>query len=128
MASSKSIIGVIIVIAVIAIIAFGYISANSHITKVDILSNSTLKNGDSVVIQLNDKYGNVYPQENIDVKILDDSGWANKYSVTTDSNGKASIKLTAFDNGNYTIHTNYNGTLFNKEYHGINSLKIDDGY
>lgn len=128
MASSKSIISVIIVIAVIAIIAFGYISANSHITKVDILSNSTLKNGDSVVIQLNDKYGNVYPQENIDVKILDDSGWANKYSVTTDSNGKASIKLTAFDNGNYTIHTNYNGTLFNKEYHGINSLKIDDGY
>lgn len=128
MASSKSIIGVIIVIAVIAIIAFGYISANSHITKVDILSNSTLKNGDSVVIQLNDKYGNVYPKENIDVKILDDSGWANKYSVTTDSNGKASIKLTAFDNGNYTIHTNYNGTLFNKEYHGINSLKIDDGY
>ena len=128
MASSKSIIGVIIVIAVIAIIAFGYISANSHITKVDILSNSTLKNGDSVVIQLNDKYGNVYPKENIDVKILDDSGWANQYSVTTDSNGKASIKLTAFDNGNYTIHTNYNGTLFNKEYHGINSLKIDDGY
>ncbi|WP_296857119.1 hypothetical protein [uncultured Methanobrevibacter sp.] len=128
MASSKSIISVIIVIAVIAIIAFGYISANSHITKVDILSNSTLKNGDSVVIQLNDKYGNVYPKENIDVKILDDSGWANKYSVTTDSNGKASIKLTAFDNGNYTIHTNYNGTLFNKEYHGINSLKIDDGY
>jgi hypothetical protein len=128
MASSKSIISVIIVIAVIAIIAFGYISANSHITKVDILSNSTLKNGDSVVIQLNDKYGNVYPQENIDVKILDDSGWANKYSVTTDSNGKASIKLTALDNGNYTIHTNYNGTLFNKEYHGINSLKIDDGY
>lgn len=128
MASSKSIISVIIVIAVIAIIAFGYISANSHITKVDILSNSTLKNGDSVVIQLNDKYGNVYPKENIDVKILDDSGWANKYSVTTDSNGKASIKLTALDNGNYTIHTNYNGTLFNKEYHGINSLKIDDGY
>lgn len=128
MASSKSIISVIIVIAVIAIIAFGYISANSHITKVDILSNSTLKNGDSVVIQLNDKYGNVYPQENIDVKILDDSGWANKYSVTTDNNGKASIKLTALDNGNYTIHTNYNGTLFNKEYHGINSLKIDDGY
>ena len=128
MASSKSIISVIIVIAVIAIIAFGYISANSHITKVDILSNSTLKNGDSVVIQLNDKYGNVYPKENIDVKILDDSGWANKYSVTTYSNGKASIKLTAFDNGNYTIHTNYNGTLFNKEYHGINSLKIDDGY
>ena len=48
--------------------------------------------------------------------------------MTYDSNGKASIKLTAFDNGNYTIHTNYNGTLFNKEYHGINSLKIDDGY
>ena len=128
MASSKSIISIIIVVAIIAIIAFGYISANSHITKVDILSNSTLKNGDSVVIQLNDKYGNVYPKENIDVKILDDSGWANKYSVTTDSNGKAYIKLTALDNGNYTIHTNYNGTLFNKEYHGINSLKIDDGY
>ena len=128
MSKIKTIIIAVIVILIIAIGAFAYIQANSHNTKVDVVSNSTLKNGDAVQIVLNDEYRNVYPNEIVHIKILDDSGWANKYDVTTGEDGEASVVLQAYDNGNYTIHTNYNGTLFNKPYHGITNLVIDDGY
>lgn len=128
MSKVKTIIIAVIVLLIIAIGAFAYIQANSHNTKVEIISNSTLKNGDMVQILLNDEYRNVYPGETINIKILDDSGWANNYEVTTDDEGEASVVLQTYENGNYTIHTNYNGTMFNKPYHGVNSLVIDDGF
>lgn len=128
MVNAKSLIVPIIVILIVLIAAFMFIQANSHNTKVEVISNSTLKNGDAVQIVLKDEYRNVYPNENVHVKILDDHGWADNYDVTTDDEGEASVVLSTFENGNYTIHTNYNGTLFNKPYHGVDSLVIDDGY
>ena len=124
----KTIISIVIIILVIIIGAFLFIQANSHNTKVDVISNSSLKNGDKVQIVLTDDYRNVYPGEKVQIKILDESGWANYYDVVTDNSGEASVALSTFDNGNYTIHTNYNGTLFNKAYHGVDSLVIDDGF
>lgn len=128
MVKSKTVVISIIIIFIVAIGAYMFIQANSHDTKVEVISNSTLKNGDTVQIVLKDNYRNVYPNEKIHIKILDDSGWADNYDVTTDESGEASVVLSAFENGNYTIHTNYNGTLFNKAYHGVDSLVIDDGY
>ena len=125
---SKTIITVVVIILVVLIGAFLFIQANSHNTKVDVISNSSLKNGDKVQIVLTDDYRNVYPGEKVQIKILDESGWANYYDVVTDNSGEASVALSTFDNGNYTIHTNYNGTLFNKAYHGVDSLVIDDGF
>lgn len=128
MDKTKAIITAVILIFVIAVAAFAYISANSHNTKIEVLSNETLSNGDFVEILLTDDYRNVYPDEIIDVKILDDSGWANKYQVTTDENGQASVELVTFENGNYTVHCNYNGTMFNKQTKTVAPLTIDDGY
>jgi hypothetical protein len=128
MSKAKTILIVVIVILIVAIGAFMYIQANSHNTRVDVISNSTLKNGDVVQILLHDEYRNVYPGEEVHIKILDDSGWANNYDVTTDDEGEASIVLQTYENGNYTIHTNYNGTMFNKPYHGVDALQINDGY
>lgn len=125
---TRKIIVAIIIIAIAAFISFAYISANSHNTKIEVLSNETLKNGDSVELILTDDYRNVYPNEVVDVKILDDSGWANKYQVTTDENGKGSFELVTFENGNYTVHCDYNGTLFNKQTKTVAPLTIDDGY
>lgn len=128
MANSKTIISVVIVIIIIAVAAFAFISANSHNTKISVVSNSSLKNGDKLILELSDNYRNVYSGEPIYIKILDDSGWGEKYSVTTDSNGQASLELKGLKNGNYTVHSNYNGTLFNKADHCVSSLTIDDGY
>ena len=47
---SKTIITVVVIILVVLIGAFLFIQANSHNTKVDVISNSTLKNGDKVQI------------------------------------------------------------------------------
>lgn len=124
----KGIIVVVIILLIVACGAFMFIQANSHNTQVAVISNSTLKNGDSVQIVLKDEYRNVYPNEDVHIKILGDDGWGNNYDVTTDNEGEASVVLSALEDGNYTIHTNYNGTLFNKPYHGIDSLVISDGY
>lgn len=118
----------IVIIIIAAIGSFIYISANSHNTKVEVTSNATLQNGKFVEILLTDEYRNVYPGEKVDVKILDESGWANKYQVTTDDNGEANVELITFENGNYTVHCDYNGTMFNKPSHTVSNLVIDDGY
>ncbi|MBE6490782.1 MAG: hypothetical protein E7Z83_07995 [Methanobrevibacter sp.] len=122
------IIAAVIVILIIAVAAFAYISANSHNTKIEVTSNGTLKNGDFLSIRLTDEYRNAFPNEVVDIKILDDSGWAHKYQVTTDDSGEASVELLTFENGNYTVHCNYNGTMFNKQSRSVTNLAIDDGF
>ena len=67
---SKKIILVIVVIIIVAILAFTYISANSHTSKIEVESNKTLKNGDSFVVVLKDDRKNVIPNQVIDFKIL----------------------------------------------------------
>lgn len=124
----KAAIIAIVVIVIIAVGAFAFISANSHNTKIEVVSNDTLKNGDVVQIRLTDDYRNLYPNETVDVKILDDSGWGNTYAVKTDSEGHGSVNLVAYENGNYTIYSTYNGTLFNKQTRDISPLTIYDGY
>lgn len=127
MDTKHTIIAVVVIILILAIGAFVFISANSHNTKIDVLSQSTLKNGDFIKILLTDEYRNVYPNEVVYVKVLDDSGWAHKYEVTTDENGEGAVELLGLDNGNYTIHCNYNGTMFNKQAHSVTNLQINDG-
>lgn len=129
MDSQKAIIAAVVIIVIIAIGAFIYISANTHNTKIDVLtSNGTLKNGDNVTIMLTDEYRNPYPGEIVYIKVLDDSGWPHKYEVTTDSEGQGTIQLQTLENGNYTIHCSYNGTLFNKASTSVTPLRINDGY
>ena len=124
----KKIIIIVIIILVIIVGVFSYITINSHNTKIEVLSNSTLKNGDFITLVLKDEYRNVYPNQVIDVKLLDDSGSSDKFVVTTDNDGEANVELLGFDNGNYTIHSTFNGTLFLKESKDISSLEINDGY
>ena len=124
----KKIIIAVIIVIVVAFVAFSYISANTHEARIEVLSNSTLKNGDLFVFVLKDNYRNVIPNQPVDIKILDDSGWATKYNVTTDSDGKGYVKISSLDNGNYTVHTSFNGTMFLTQCKSVTNLAIDDGY
>jgi len=118
----------IAVIMIVAIAAFAFISMTSTVTKVEITCNETVQNGDYISVVLKDNYRNVIPDQTIDLKILDDSGWAHKYNVTTDEMGRGYIQLVGFDNGNYTVHANFNGTLFLKESNSNFAFEINDGY
>lgn len=124
----KKIITIIVVIIIVAIVAFTYISANTHTSKIEVESNKTLKNGDLFVVVLKDDYKNVIPNQVIDFKILDDSGSATRYNATTDENGRATIQLFALENGNYTVHSTFNGTMFLSKSKSEFNLNIDDGY
>ena len=118
----------IIAIIIIAIGAVGYISMNTANTRVSITCNDTIKNGDYITVQLKDDYRNAIPDQVIDLKILDDSGWPKKYNVTTDELGRGYIQVLGLENGNYTVHANFNGTLFLKESHSNFAFAVDDGY
>lgn len=115
-------------ILIISVLAFAYISMNTSDTKIEIVCNDTIKNGDYITVQLKDLYRNVIPGQIIDLKILDDSGWAYKYNVTTDDLGRGYIQIEGLDNGNYTVHANFNGTMFLRESHSNFAFKVDDGY
>lgn len=117
----------IVALFLIGIGAYLYISANSYDTMIEVTSSPKLKNGESFSVILKDKYRNVYPNEVINVKILDDSGWANYFNATTDETGQASVLLKGMENGNYTVHANFNGTLFLHKSKSVNSLEINDG-
>ena len=124
---NKKIIIAITVIIIIAVGIFSVISVNTHKSKIEVVSNSTLKNGDSFEIVLKDDYKNVIPNQVVSIKILGDNGWGSKYNVTTDENGHASVQLNALDNGNYTVHSTFDGTMFLAKCKSVNELTINDG-
>lgn len=122
---------IVIIAAIVLIILVGalaFISLNKTSTKIEFECNDTVKNGDYISVVLKDDYRHPIPDQIVDLKILDDAGWANKYNVTTDEMGRGYIQLAGFENGNYTVHATYNGTMFNTEAHNNFAFKIDDGY
>lgn len=118
----------VIVIVIVAVFAFMYISMNTHNSRLDIIVNETSKNGDYLYVELKDDYRNVYAGEAVDIKILDDSGWAYKYNITTDELGRGYIQLLGFENGNYTVRATFNGTMFLTDTVSSTGFTIDDGY
>lgn len=124
---NRKVIAIIIAVLVVAVGAYLYISANSQDTMLSVTSPSTLKNGDFFTIVLKDQYRNVYPNQVIDVKILDDTGWAHHYNATTDEKGQANILLEGLENGNYSVHSSFNGTMFLHKSKSVSNLEMNDG-
>lgn len=125
---SKKITSIVAIIFIIAIVSFAYISLNTQETKIDINTESTISNGDNITVQLKDLYKNGIANQVIDLKILDDSGWAHNYNATTNEQGTSQIQILGLENGNYTAHANFNGTLFLKESKSQVSFEVSDGY
>ena len=118
----------VIAVIVIAICAFAYITLNTKDTKIDITCNGTIKNGDYITVQLKDTYRTEIPDQIVYLKILDDSGWAHNYNMTTDELGRGYIQVTTLENGNYTAHAHFNGTMFLRESSASVPFTVDDGY
>ena len=121
-------IAVAVILVIVGIGGYLYISGNSTDTTISIDSNHTFKNGDNVNITLKDEFKNPLAEESVDFKILDESGSAIKATLITDSSGSASYTLQGMENGNYTVHCTYNGTMFHHPTRNMANLIIDDGY
>ena len=129
MDNKRAAIIVIVVILVLSIFSYAFISMNTSKTIVTVeAGNGTVKNGDYITVMLKDDYRNVIEGQNVDLKILDDSGWAHKYVITTDELGRGYIQLQGFDNGNYTAHATFNGTMFLTDSKASTPFTIYDGY
>lgn len=80
---------IIIIIAVIlAIFAVSSLFGIKE-SQIEIISNDTVHNGDSINIKLSDIDGNPLSNESVKIVMMDNKGKRQSYSITTDSNGIA---------------------------------------
>ena len=80
---------VIIIIAVLlAIFAVSSLFGIKE-SQIEIISNDTVHNGDSINIKLSDIGGNPLSNESVKIVMMDNKGKRQFYSITTDSNGIA---------------------------------------
>lgn len=105
---------IIIAILAIILIALGlFVFSNSTVDKIDtqitFLSDTDLKNGDQVEIQLTDENGNALPNQMINFTIVE-NGEAHTYSAYTDANGKAYLVLNDENPGDYEITVTFGGS------------------
>lgn len=121
---NKNIILILIVVIVILAVAMALMvlpSTNAQEnSKISIVSNNTLYQGDNVAVKLTDLNNTPIKKVKVNVTVTDKKGKVvlNK-SVTTNSKGKANLKLD-LDVGKYSVNASFEG---NGNFTGNNSTK-----
>lgn len=115
----KKILIVFIIIALLVLgglIVFSNGNGNANTdTKINFLSNKTLKNGDSIQFELTDSKGNALANQELKITFASSEGTPQNFTIKTDSQGKGSLVLNEQADGNYTIIVTYEG---NGDYKG----------
>ena len=102
-------VAVIVVLAVVLGVMFMQSADAKKRADLEIISNDTLNEGDSLSLQLNDENKNAISNEWINVKINDSNGkLAVNKTVKTNSKGKAKLDLD-LESGNYAVAVGYAG-------------------
>ena len=71
-------------------------------SQIEIISNDTVHNGDSINIKLSDIDGNPLSNELVKIVMMDNKGKRQSYSITTDSNGIADTTVANKEKFNST--------------------------
>lgn len=112
---------IIIIIAVIlAIFAVSSLFGIKE-SQIEIISNDTVHNGDSINIKLSDIGGNPLSNESVKIVMMDNKGKRQFYSITTDSNGIADTTVANKDPGRLTINVTFEG---NEKFNSSNAVKL----
>ena len=112
---------IIIIIAVIlAIFAVSSLFVIKE-SQIEIISNDTVHNGDSINIKLSDIDGNPLSNELVKIVMMDNKGKRQSYSITTDSNGIADTTVANKDSGRLTINATFEG---NDKFNSTNEVKL----
>lgn len=126
---NKNIILIILIVIVVAILGvFIFTTANSNgkvNTQINFLSEDTLKNGESIEIELKDDKGNALTRQNITITYEED-GKDQNYSLITDGIGKVYLTLNNEPGGEHKVKVTYNGTT---QYNGCfaeKTITIED--
>ncbi len=100
------IIAILVVIIIIGAGAFAVkqFSGGKVNTSIHFLGNETLKNGEQVQFELKDANGNAISGKSVNITFNNE-----KYSVTTDQNGKGYLTISGENSGKYDITVDYAG-------------------
>ena len=119
---NKNIIIVILVVLIIALGAFFVLGQNNKVnTEIKIINNETFQNGEQLQIELKDAQGKAVSGQMLNISFNNQ-----KYSITTDQNGKVYLNFNGLSAGKYDVEANYSG---NDKYNGCSakeSITITD--
>lgn len=115
---------VVVLIVLAGIISYSQLYVKSD-TQINFLSNSTLKNGDSVQFELIDAQGNHLVNQEISISFETPNG-TESYSVVTNDAGKGSLLLNDEDSGVYNITVSYAGDKDHNNCSARQSITIGD--
>ncbi|WP_407381037.1 Ig-like domain-containing protein [Methanobrevibacter sp.] len=113
----------ILVIAIIVVVigaAVFLISNQAHPkqdSKLEIISNDTLTEGDNFTVKLTDINGTPLANQDINVTIVSTASGSIQKSLVTDENGEATFEVDATAIGNCAVKVSYGG---NDEFNGCN--------
>ena len=121
---NKNIIIAILIVIIIAIGAFAVLgqSNGKTNTQINIINNETFQQGEHVDIELKDAQGNALSGKNVEINFNNQ-----KYSVTTDQNGKCYLTVNDMSSGKYDVEVKFAG---DDKYNGCDakaSITIDTG-
>ena len=115
---------IVIIIAIGAAVVLGnqHQSASKQTTQIDVLNKTGLQNGEQLQFQLKAANGTALSGQNVNLTFNNE-----KYTVTTDQNGKGYLTIQGEDAGTYNMTLDYAG---NDKYDkcSINTtITIEDG-
>ena len=111
---------IIIIDVILAIFAVSSLFGIKE-SQIEIISNDTVHNGDSINIKLSDIDGNPLSNELVKIVMMDNKGKRQSYSITTDSNGIADTTVANKDPGRLTINATFEG---NEKFNSTNEVKL----
>lgn len=129
---NKNIIIAILIVIIIAVVGAFVLTQPAQTqngklnTEITFLSPDTLKNGDNIQVELKDAQGNVIKNEKVSIA-YDANGQTENYTVLTDTNGHAYLKLSDEPTGQHKVKVTFNGT---DKYNGCSAEKtitIEEG-
>ena len=111
---------IIIIDVILAIFAVSSLFGIKE-SQMEIISNDTVHNGDSINIKLSDIDGHSLSNESVKIVMMDNKGKRQSYSITTDSNGIADTTVANKDPRRLTINATFEG---NEKFNSSNAVKL----
>ena len=120
--TDKRIIILVIIVITVSLAIFAVTSLfGIKESKIEIISNGTIHNGDPINIKLSDIAGNPISNELVKIVVMDNKGKRQSYAITTDSNGIADMTVANKDHGRLTINATFEG---NEKFNSSNAVKL----
>ncbi len=120
--TDKRIIILVIIVITVSLAIFAVTSLfGIKESKIEIISNGTIHNGDPINIKLSDIAGNPISNELVKIVVMDNKGKRQSYAITTDSNGIADTTVANKDPGRLTINATFEG---NEKFNSSNAVKL----